>query len=70
MIRVLVLSLLSFVALASPVAFAQDAHQELQETVRAVVLEITDEFDRLPTNLIVTYLVLELPPRSNKCEWN
>jgi uncharacterized membrane protein len=46
MIRVLVLSLLSFVALASPVAFAQDAHQELQETVRAVVLEITDEFDR------------------------
>lgn len=27
-------------------AFAQDVHQELQETVRATVLEITDEYDR------------------------
>ena len=32
--------------LLSPLASAQEAHQELQETVRAVVLEITDEFDR------------------------
>ncbi len=28
------------------VTLAQEAHQELQETVRAVVLEITDEYDR------------------------
>lgn len=47
MSRLLVVALASLLVLSGGVtAFAQEVHQELQETVRAEVLEIVDEYDR------------------------
>jgi uncharacterized membrane protein len=47
MSRLLVVAVASLLVLSGGVtAFAQEVHQELQETVRAEVLEIVDEYDR------------------------